>query len=200
MSYTSSPELIDLLNQVDTYSNPIAAYQYAISEEEKALQQIDKARLANIRLSLTKILIDNCAYKEALIKMVGALDYYNASGELDKQAICWRYMASIYGFLGNRAKQQAYNKKCLHIVRQLDAPLEEIKTLNNIGHTYMELGAHDKAIAIFEENLNRTEASPDLYTVSLKNLAMAYTELKACLLYTSPSPRDLSTSRMPSSA
>ena len=26
------------------------------------------------------------------------------------------------------------------------------------------------------------------------------TELKACLLYTSPSPRDLSTSRMPSSA
>ena len=27
-----------------------------------------------------------------------------------------------------------------------------------------------------------------------------FEELKACLLYTSPSPRDLSTSRMPSSA
>ena len=179
MSYTSAPALIELVDHVDTYSNPIAAYQYVVDEEEKALQLMDKARLANIRLSLTKILIENCAYKEALTKIVSALAYYDLSGELDKQAICWRHMASIYGFLGNRTKQQAYNKKCLRIIQQLDAPLEEIKILNNIGHTYMELGNYDSAIAIFEENLNKEEASPDLYTVSLKNLAMAYTELQA---------------------
>ena len=33
-----------------------------------------------------------------------------------------------------------------------------------------------------------------------KNAAIVVNRLKACLLYTSPSPRDLSTSRMPSSA
>ena len=32
------------------------------------------------------------------------------------------------------------------------------------------------------------------------NYASVYTQSKICLLYTSPSPRDLSTSRMPSSA
>ena len=31
-------------------------------------------------------------------------------------------------------------------------------------------------------------------------LATSYTDIEPCLLYTSPSPRDLSTSRMPSSA
>ena len=35
---------------------------------------------------------------------------------------------------------------------------------------------------------------------SLNEIKAATAEVKACLLYTSPSPRDLSTSRMPSSA
>ena len=35
---------------------------------------------------------------------------------------------------------------------------------------------------------------------SALELAMMNDEIKVCLLYTSPSPRDLSTSRMPSSA
>ena len=34
----------------------------------------------------------------------------------------------------------------------------------------------------------------------LKNREMNMNEIASCLLYTSPSPRDLSTSRMPSSA
>ena len=46
-------------------------------------------------------------------------------------------------------------------------------------------------VAVSEEE-NRT-------MLVLSNPVMA-TEVKACLLYTSPSPRDLSTSRMPSSA
>ena len=36
--------------------------------------------------------------------------------------------------------------------------------------------------------------------VGTRAVAKAVKELKGCLLYTSPSPRDLSTSRMPSSA
>ena len=40
----------------------------------------------------------------------------------------------------------------------------------------------------------------DEYQRLKDKLKEAYTETKICLLYTSPSPRDLSTSRMPSSA
>ena len=41
--------------------------------------------------------------------------------------------------------------------------------------------------------LQETKATPE-------QVKEALAELKGCLLYTSPSPRDLSTSRMPSSA
>ena len=42
--------------------------------------------------------------------------------------------------------------------------------------------------------------SPMIYTLSLSIYCTGWTFYGACLLYTSPSPRDLSTSRMPSSA
>ena len=41
---------------------------------------------------------------------------------------------------------------------------------------------------------------PDEWTVSLSEDNQSNPDLFSCLLYTSPSPRDLSTSRMPSSA
>ena len=51
------------------------------------------------------------------------------------------------------------------------------------------------------------KAAPDGYTLLLAHIAIATSpslyrslQYKTCLLYTSPSPRDLSTSRMPSSA
>ena len=40
----------------------------------------------------------------------------------------------------------------------------------------------------------------DREIVELKEISSRLTEVQSCLLYTSPSPRDLSTSRMPSSA
>ena len=46
--------------------------------------------------------------------------------------------------------------------------------------------AHNKKVVAFDKDLK------------LKKRLVA--EIKRCLLYTSPSPRDLSTSRMPSSA
>lgn len=177
MSHILATKPFNLLEHIDTYSNPIAAYQYVTSEEEKAIQQNNQTQLAFIRLSLTKILIENGAYEEALTKIVAALDYYQDSGELDKLANCWRYMAIINGVLGNCSKQQDYNKKCLQITQQLNCPLEEIKILNNIGHTYIELGDYEEAITIFQSNLNRIELTPDLITVTLKNLAMTYIEL-----------------------
>ena len=39
-----------------------------------------------------------------------------------------------------------------------------------------------------------------IYRSSVRDLLALSTSVKSCLLYTSPSPRDLSTSRMPSSA
>ena len=52
------------------------------------------------------------------------------------------------------------------------------------------LHQHDKKSSPLETDFNYREAFSKLDYAALKN----------CLLYTSPSPRDLSTSRMPSSA
>ena len=60
-------------------------------------------------------------------------------------------------------------------------------------------GAVDQAINMLE---NCTKIAPD-YALAWENLAKMYRQKDdpdSCLLYTSPSPRDLSTSRMPSSA
>ena len=47
---------------------------------------------------------------------------------------------------------------------------------------------------------SRGEVITDPRSEILTNQAKVHNEINACLLYTSPSPRDLSTSRMPSSA
>ena len=44
------------------------------------------------------------------------------------------------------------------------------------------------------------EARREVETLDARNATLAGDLSEACLLYTSPSPRDLSTSRMPSSA
>ena len=60
---------------------------------------------------------------------------------------------------------------------------------------------------IIIEPFNENQINPNSYNLRLHNELMVYEnspldmkEDNACLLYTSPSPRDLSTSRMPSSA
>ena len=60
--------------------------------------------------------------------------------------------------------------------------------------------------AIFKNKYKKLDGHPDnkgslLVPKSLlKKMAEAFQNGETCLLYTSPSPRDLSTSRMPSSA
>ena len=48
--------------------------------------------------------------------------------------------------------------------------------------------------------LYKEDAQPQDLDNWLLDVQLAHTEFRTCLLYTSPSPRDLSTSRMPSSA
>ena len=52
----------------------------------------------------------------------------------------------------------------------------------------------------FEELINNWEASTKKVVNELSKRKENLLKDKSCLLYTSPSPRDLSTSRMPSSA
>ena len=57
----------------------------------------------------------------------------------------------------------------------------------------------DEAEKLGIENAS-TLKRQEIYFAILKKLAEKGEEITGCLLYTSPSPRDLSTSRMPSSA
>ena len=59
-------------------------------------------------------------------------------------------------------------------------------------------GAEIVTVAIRRVNLDQPDAP--LLTDSIDPKTTTYLPNTACLLYTSPSPRDLSTSRMPSSA
>ena len=55
----------------------------------------------------------------------------------------------------------------------------------------------------YENNISKADfiiGQPDLPNTILKKAAKLKAIFNVCLLYTSPSPRDLSTSRMPSSA
>ena len=78
------------------------------------------------------------------------------------------------------------------------------------GNEYMEwtdLALHPKAMDWIEEFLDKTDKKITVFSVGyfdpvrINRLADKYPgRINFCLLYTSPSPRDLSTSRMPSSA
>ena len=83
----------------------------------------------------------------------------------------------------------------------------------SVAEIAQELGIHvitlykwRKAWRLQGEVVPATQKDPegwgpaDKFTVVLETAGLNSTELGACLLYTSPSPRDLSTSRMPSSA
>ena len=75
---------------------------------------------------------------------------------------------------------------------------------NNLTYVYVILGISLLALAIAYALRAQVLAQGE-GTVKMQEIATAIQEgaaayLASCLLYTSPSPRDLSTSRMPSSA
>ena len=59
---------------------------------------------------------------------------------------------------------------------------------------------HDWLYAKGARSLDDITVLPKAWRSSLQDEGVTIGRLKDCLLYTSPSPRDLSTSRMPSSA
>ena len=67
-----------------------------------------------------------------------------------------------------------------------------------LHNTYLEAGGEDGVVLRERELL--TERRHQVETIQFQNPEEAGEQAKSCLLYTSPSPRDLSTSRMPSSA
>ena len=66
---------------------------------------------------------------------------------------------------------------------------EEIENASTVYHSFTEPGLYTISLTVIDER--GAESATKSYQVRIAN---------PCLLYTSPSPRDLSTSRMPSSA
>ena len=88
----------------------------------------------------------------------------------------------------------AHTKWIESILKQM----KEIK-LGLKGYKWLDEGielANELGLDVKDHEIIRTNSS-GLVIYNPKNLAE---RIKGCLLYTSPSPRDLSTSRMPSSA
>ena len=79
--------------------------------------------------------------------------------------------------------------------------IELVKTQQDIKEIYQEL-SYDDLTDVLNEWLNPSddEEEEKEESVSASEISSAKSVSNTCLLYTSPSPRDLSTSRMPSSA
>ena len=112
-----------------------------------------------------------------------------------------------------RTREETYNVRKKRAEKQnLEFPsaddVKAIKLLNNmlddIKTDIKKLGGTDddiiKAETEAKENDHMANRKKILDALAAKDSNSIDTEDKPCLLYTSPSPRDLSTSRMPSSA
>ena len=107
------------------------------------------------------------------------------------------------GLKNNLIKNNIYLGKVSRIEPSLQAAFIDFGrdrhgflSFNDIQSDYYQIPKADLEIIKEEEEKAREELSREVEAKENENIA----EGKLCLLYTSPSPRDLSTSRMPSSA
>ena len=102
--------------------------------------------------------------------------------------------------IGNYRRAFQYLKKHLITAKENGDRDRRGGAYGNLGNVYQLLGEYRKAIEYHEKHLKITTQIDDRGGEgrAYGNLGIAYRSI--CLLYTSPSPRDLSTSRMPSSA
>jgi len=106
----------------------------------------------------------------------------------------------------HRTTQATYNYSPLAPVQQVTSIFQGLSATLEFGrrldyfHRYQKL-ALDQDIKRMEE-MQRDNSLGDLQAIApiLNAIANDSSVINVCLLYTSPSPRDLSTSRMPSSA
>ena len=83
----------------------------------------------------------------------------------------------------------------------MSSKLKVLQVIPKLGYGGAETGCYDLAHYLHEQNAKSyivTSGGPLLKYIDKKKVKLI--RLPVCLLYTSPSPRDLSTSRMPSSA
>ena len=90
-------------------------------------------------------------------------------------------------------------------LRFIDPPTSSFIELNklsnnrNIKHQWLDM----EDVSLYFPNAviaAEDQQFPNHFGFDLKQIKLVIEQLRNCLLYTSPSPRDLSTSRMPSSA
>ena len=91
-------------------------------------------------------------------------------------------LGTAYQSLGDCQKAIEYHEKHLKIAKEIGDWAGEGDAYHYIGYAYFFL--------------EQFENAADKFSGALE----AFNAVRSCLLYTSPSPRDLSTSRMPSSA
>ena len=83
-------------------------------------------------------------------------------------------------------------------------PIVDIQTTNNRGFTPEEISSRcvDKIVEVGDNAAPEIRDQARAFKSHLEKLITFYIKeaIKSCLLYTSPSPRDVEESRMPSSA
>lgn len=163
--------------RVSDKNNLLRLYHQLARQEEHALESANLELLAKTRIDLANILVKNGAYQEALAKNLQAETYLKTKNNTILLAKCWRYMAIIYGYLGNLNKRIYYNLLTLEALKKGDDETEITKVLNNLGHCYLENGSYKKALPIFLTNLEN-DLSDDLYGATQKNLGQLYFETK----------------------
>ena len=75
----------------------------------------------------------------------------------------------------------------------------EVEIAELLGPLYRELGRYEKLVDVYEVQVRRSDDNVRAVEL-LHEMAMLHEDAGNCLLYTSPSPRDVEESRMPSSA
>ena len=125
-----------------------------------------------------------------------------------------RVLGLPYGFIDSICKMIPFDpsrplnlQECINVEPRLQKLIQDDKRVSRLIELSLKLeglnrnvATHAAGVVIADKKL--TETVP-LYKDSASDLLLPSTQFdmySACLLYTSPSPRDLSTSRMPSSA
>eukprot|EP00831_Metopus_contortus_P059114 TRINITY_DN51136_c0_g1_i1.p4 TRINITY_DN51136_c0_g1~~TRINITY_DN51136_c0_g1_i1.p4 ORF type:complete len:162 (-),score=34.40 TRINITY_DN51136_c0_g1_i1:86-571(-) len=109
--------------------------------------------------------------------------------------------ANLYLNEGNRMlkkSDETYPKDCLHLY------VDGSYSMSDEKYSYGVVAVRDDVVEYIESGSEKSNQENNIRQIAgeLKGAvrAVEYALSKNCLLYTSPSPRDLSTSRMPSSA